>query len=47
LLDHFIGTLLELKRDIEAERRGGSEIDHQLELAAHVVKMPRLTRCGP
>jgi len=32
LLDHLVGALLELQRHVEAERLGGLEVDHQLEL---------------
>ena len=32
LLDHLVGTLLEKERHVEAERPGGLEVDHQLEL---------------
>jgi hypothetical protein len=30
--DHLVGELLEMQRHVEAERLGGLEIDHQLEL---------------
>src|SRR5262249_30766758 len=30
-LDQFVGALLELKRNVEPERLGGLEIDHQFE----------------
>jgi hypothetical protein len=32
LFDHLIGPLLKKPRHVEAERRGGLEVDHQLEL---------------
>src|SRR6478672_170852 len=32
LFDHLIGALLKKPRHVEAERRGGLEVDHQLEL---------------
>src|SRR5437879_1509755 len=32
LFDHLIGALLKMQRHIEAERLGGLEVDHQLEL---------------
>jgi hypothetical protein len=32
LLDHLVGELLKMHRHIEAERFGGFEIDHKLEL---------------
>jgi hypothetical protein len=32
LFDNFVGALIEVQGDIEAERLGGLEIDHQLEL---------------
>jgi hypothetical protein len=31
LLDHLIGKLLELRWYVEAECRGGVEVDHQIE----------------
>ena len=31
-LDHFVGELLELRWHFNAERPGGLEVDHQLEL---------------
>jgi len=30
--DHLIGALLEMQRNVEAERLGGLEVNHQLEL---------------
>ena len=32
LLDHLVGAPVERWRHVEAERRGGLAIDHQLEL---------------
>src|SRR5262245_6569534 len=32
LFDHLIGTLLEMERNVEAERLGGLEVDDQIEL---------------
>ena len=32
LLDHLVGALLEVEGRVEAERLGGLEVDHQLEL---------------
>src|SRR5262252_362035 len=32
LLDHIVGSLLELHWHVEAERLGGLHVDHQLEL---------------
>ena len=32
LFDHLVGALLEMQRHVEAERLGGLEVDHQLEL---------------
>ena len=32
LFDHLIGALLQLPGHVEAERLGGLEVDHQLEL---------------
>ena len=32
LLDHLVGALREMRRHVEAERVGGLEVDHQLEL---------------
>src|SRR5439155_26597899 len=32
LFDHFVGALLEARGYVEAERLGGLEVDHQLEL---------------
>ena len=31
LFDHLVGGLLDLRRDVEAERLGGLEIDDQFE----------------
>src|SRR5262245_31411271 len=30
-LDHLVGELLEIERNLEAKRLGGLEVDHQLE----------------
>jgi hypothetical protein len=32
LINHLVSALLEMQRHVEAERLGGSEVDHELEL---------------
>jgi hypothetical protein len=37
VIDQFVGALLEVKRNVESERLGGLEVDHQFKLTRFSV----------
>ena len=45
LLDHLVGEELELLGHIEAERLGGLEVDHQLELGRELHRQVAWLGC--